>query len=145
MISKFRFNFTNFDVIICLFFCFSFTKILILGILFSAVVNVVFVAKPLILVISFFISLVLALQSVFVTSPLVSGILFSSSDLSVLYLVFKTNPLGSILFTLANDLSYTAFLTTSFFTTSLKLSFLHFSLKEIHFLEMDQGILLIVS
>ena len=37
------------------------------------------------------------------------------------YLDFKTNPLGSILFTLATNLSYTAFLTTSFFTTSLSL------------------------
>ena len=37
------------------------------------------------------------------------------------YLDFKTNPLGSILFTLATNLSYTAFLTTSFLTTSLNL------------------------
>ena len=35
------------------------------------------------------------------------------------YLVFKTNLLVSILFTLAINLSYTVFLITSFFTTSL--------------------------
>ena len=34
------------------------------------------------------------------------------------YLVFKTNPLVSILFTFSTNLSYTAFLRTSFFTTS---------------------------
>ena len=37
------------------------------------------------------------------------------------YSVFKRNPLVSILFTLATNLSYTVFLTTSFFTTSLSL------------------------
>ena len=37
------------------------------------------------------------------------------------YLVFKTNVLVAILFTLATTLSYTVFLTTSFFTTSLSL------------------------
>ena len=47
--------------------------------------------------------------------------IFSSSDLSVSYLVFKTNPLVSILFTLVTNLSYTYFLATSFFTTSLNL------------------------
>ena len=57
----------------------------------------------------------------FLTRPLLSGILFSNSDLSVLYLVFKTNQLVSILFTLATSLSYSVFLTTSFFTTSLSL------------------------
>ena len=45
----------------------------------------------------------------------------SNSDLSVSYLVFQTNLLVSILFTLATNLSYTAFLTTSFSTTSLSL------------------------
>ena len=44
VISKFRFNFSNFCVIICFL-----TKLLILGILFSAAVNAAFVAKPLIL------------------------------------------------------------------------------------------------
>ena len=50
-----------------------------------------------------------------------SLIVFSKSDLSVSYLVFKTNPLMSVLFTFATSLSYTDFLTTSFFTTSLSL------------------------
>ena len=49
------------------------------------------------------------------------GILFSIYDLSVSYLVFKTNVLVSILFTLATNLSYAFFLTTWFFTTSLRL------------------------
>ena len=35
--------------------------------------------------------------------------------------VFNTKSLASILFTLATNLSYTSFLTTSFFTTSLNL------------------------
>ena len=47
--------------------------------------------------------------------------MFSISDLSVSYLVFKTNVLASILFNLATNLSYTFFLTTWFFTTSLRL------------------------
>ena len=44
MISKFLHNFSNFCVIICFL-----TKLLILGILFSTVVNAEFVAKPLLL------------------------------------------------------------------------------------------------
>ena len=39
----------------------------------------------------------------------------------MLRLIFKTNPLVSILSTLATNLSYTCYLTTSFFTTSLSL------------------------
>ena len=35
--------------------------------------------------------------------------------------MFKTNALVLVLFTIAADLLYTAFLTTSFFTTSLSL------------------------
>ena len=65
--------------------------------------------------------MILLLLSAFLTRLLVSGILFSNSDLSVSYLVFKANLLVSILFTLATNLSYTALLTTSFFTTSLRL------------------------
>ena len=41
--------------------------------------------------------------------------------MSVWYLVFKTKSLVSVLFTFAANLSYTAFLTTLFFTTSLNL------------------------
>ena len=93
MISRFLFNFTNACVIVCFFF---FTKLLILGILFSTAVNVAFVVKPLILGILPSISVILALQSNLLTSPLVSGILCSISDSSVLYLVFKTNLLVSI-------------------------------------------------
>ena len=52
MISKFIFKFTNFCVIICFFL----TKLLTSDVLFSTVVNAVFVA-----------------------SPLISGILFSNS------------------------------------------------------------------
>ena len=47
--------------------------------------------------------------------------MFSISDLSVSCLFFKTNVLASILFNLATNLSYTFFLTTWFFTTSLRL------------------------
>ena len=47
--------------------------------------------------------------------------MFSNFDLSVPHLVFKTNPLVLILSTLATNLSYTSFLTTSLFTTSLSL------------------------
>ena len=57
----------------------------------------------------------------FLTRSLVSGIFFSSSDLSALHLVFKTNPLVSMLFTFSTNLSYTVFLTTPFFTTSINL------------------------
>ena len=97
------------------------TKLLILGILFSTVVNAAFAAKPLILGILPSVSVILVLQSVFLTRPLVSGILSSNFVLSVSYLVFKAYPLVSILFTLASNLSYTVFLTASFFTTSLNL------------------------
>ena len=41
--------------------------------------------------------------------------------MSLLYLAFKTNALVSILFTLATKLSYTVFLATFFYTTSLRL------------------------
>ena len=46
---------------------------------------------------------------------------FSKFGLSVSYLVFKRNLLISILFTLEGNLSYTVFVVTSFFTTSLSL------------------------
>ena len=52
---------------------------------------------------------------------LVLGILFSIYDLSVSYLVFFKKVQVSTLFTLATNLSYTFFLTTWFFTTSLRL------------------------
>ena len=97
------------------------TKLLVLGILFSTVVNAVFVAKLLISGILFSNSVILVLQSVFLTRLLILGILFSNSVLSVLYLVFNTKSLVSILFNLATNLSYTVFLTTWFFTTSLNL------------------------
>ena len=72
------------------------TNLLTLGILFSTVVNAVFVAKSLIL-----------------------GIFFYDSVLSVLYLVFNTKSLVSVLLTSATDSSYVVFLTTSFFTALL--------------------------
>ena len=71
MISKFFFNFSNFCVIICFL-----TKLLILGILFSAVVNAAFAAKGLILGILPSIPVILVLQSAFLTRPLVSGFFF---------------------------------------------------------------------
>ena len=74
------------------------TNLLTLGILFSTVVNAVFVAKSLIL-----------------------GIFFYDSVLSVLYLVFNTKSLVSVLLTSATDSSYVVFLTTSFFTALLSL------------------------
>ena len=77
--------------------------------------------KPLLLGISFSNSLILVLKFVYLTSQLVSGILFSNFDLSASYLVFKANSLVSIQFAFATTLSYTASLTTSFFTTLLNL------------------------
>ena len=117
MISKFFFNFSNFCVAICNFL----TKLLMLGILFSTAVNAVFVAKPVILVILFSISLILVLQNDFLTRPLISGILFSNFNLSASYFAFKIKSLVSILFTLLTNLLYSVFLTTSFFTTFLNL------------------------
>ena len=52
------------------------------GILFSTVVNAVFVAKLVTLGILPSISEILLFLSVFLTRPLVSGILFSNSNLS---------------------------------------------------------------
>ena len=46
---------------------------------------------------------------------------FSKSDLSVSLVVYKKNPEVSMLFTLATNFSYSVFLTTSLFTTSLSL------------------------
>ena len=74
------------------------TNLLTVSILFSTVVNAVFVAKSLIL-----------------------GIFFYDSVLSVLYLVFNTKSLVSVLLTSATDSSYVVFLTTSFFTALLSL------------------------
>ena len=94
MISKFLFNFSNFvsqSVLLA--------RLLTSGILFSTVVNAVFVAKLLTLYFSDF-KIVISL----LRRPLVSGIFFSSSVLSVSHLVFKVNPLVSMLFTLATNL-----------------------------------------
>ena len=112
MIIKFILNFRNFCVIICFL-----TKLLTLGILFSAAVNAVFVAKLLTSEILFSNSVSFA----FLTRSLTLGIFFYNSVLSVWYLVFNTKSLVSMLFTFATSLSYTAFLTTSFFTISLSL------------------------
>ena len=57
----------------------------------------------------------------FLTKSIKSGIFFSNSVLSVLYLAFITKSLVSIFSTFAANLTYTVFLTTSFFTTSLSL------------------------
>ena len=62
------------------------------GILFSAIVNAVFVGRLLVL-----------------------GIFFSNSALSVLF--FRTKSLVSILFTFETNLLFAVYLTTSFFTT----------------------------
>ena len=67
VIAKFIFNFCNFSVIICFL-----TKLVTSGILFSTVVNAVFVAKLLIARILYSKSVILVLQSVFLTRPLVS-------------------------------------------------------------------------
>ena len=74
-----------------------------LGILFSTVVNAVFVAKLPVSGILFYNSV----SFVFLTRLLTSGILFSNSVLSVLYLVFNAESLVSILSTFATNLSYT--------------------------------------
>ena len=78
MISNFFFNILYF----CAIFRFL-TKLVTFGILFLTAVNAELVAKPVILDILFFISVILELYSVFLTKPLVSGIFFSKSDLSV--------------------------------------------------------------
>ena len=86
------------------------TKLLMLGILFSPVVNAFFVAK-------LFTSGILFPNSVSFDSLTKSdtlGIFFFNSVLSALYLTFKTKSLVSIAFTLATNLSHTVYLTTSF-------------------------------
>ena len=70
MIIEYIFNISNLSII-----TFFLTKPLILGILFSTVVNAVFVAELLILVILFS----TVANAVFVAKPLISGILFSIS------------------------------------------------------------------
>ena len=70
LIIKFIFNTSNFCVIICLL-----TKILTLGILFSTLVNAVFVAKLLISGILFS----TVVNAVFVAKLLISGVLPSIS------------------------------------------------------------------
>ena len=75
MITNFLFNSTN----ICIIVCFL-TKPLISGILFSTTGNAELVAKPLILGISFFTSVILELKSAFTTKLLTSGILFSTAS-----------------------------------------------------------------
>ena len=77
MISNFIFNFSNLCVIICFL-----TKLLVLGILFSTVVNAGFVARLLILSILFSISLILVIWSDFLIRLLVSRTFFSNSSLS---------------------------------------------------------------
>ena len=97
------------------------TELLTLGILFSAVVNAVFVAKSLTSWILFSNSVSFASSSNYNFYKLQLEILFSNSVSSVLSLFFNTKSLVSILFTLATNLSCTSFLTTSFFTTLLTL------------------------
>ena len=82
MIIKFIFNFCNFSVIFL-------TRLLTLGILFSKVVNAVFVNKLVTSGILAFISLDLESYSVFLTRPLVSGILFSNSDFASYFMFLK--------------------------------------------------------
>ena len=67
MIIEYIFNISNLSIIVCFL-----TKPLILGILFSTVVNAVFVAKLLILGILFS----TVVNAVYVANPLISGILF---------------------------------------------------------------------
>ena len=112
IIRKFLFNFTNscgtykyIYTYIYIYIYIYLTKLLTSSILFSTAVNAEVVAKPIIIGVLFFISVILTLQSNFLTIPLVSGISFSKSGLSVPYLIFKTNSLVSILFTLATNLS----------------------------------------
>ena len=93
MISKCRFIFTDFCVII-----WFFTKLLISRILYSTAVNTVFVGKPLILGILFSISLILV-------SFYLYQELYFLTVLPVSYLGFKINLLVSMLFILATNLS----------------------------------------
>ena len=103
-----------FSTIVNAVFC---SRLLVSGILFSTVVNAVFPARLLVSGILFS----TVGNAAFVTKLLISGNLFSNFVLSVSYLVFKINLLVSILSTFATNLLYTAFLTTSFFTTLLNL------------------------
>ena len=59
-------------------------KLVVLGILFSTAVNAVFVAKLLILGISFFILFISVVRLVLVAKLLISGVLFSISAILVL-------------------------------------------------------------
>ena len=95
MVSNFIFNLTNFCVIVGFL-----TKILTLCILFSTAVRAVVVAKLVILGMSFLTSFILALRYALLAKFAISGIL--SSIVLILAL-------------------YTSFLTTSFFTASLRL------------------------
>ena len=97
------------------------TKLLTSGILFSTALTAEFVGQPVVLGILLSISVILASNSVFLARLFVSGIFFSKLDLSLSYVAFKINPVVSILFTFSTNLLYTVFLTTSFYTTSLRL------------------------
>ena len=78
--SNFIFNFTNFCAIVSFL-----TKLLTLGILFSAAVKAVLVAKLVILGILFLTSFILALRVVVVAKLVISGILSSISLILALY------------------------------------------------------------
>ena len=95
MISTYLFSFINFCVIVSFL-----TRLLTLGILFSAAVRAVLVAKLLILGISTLTSFILVLRIVLVAKLVISGILSS------IFLILAL---------------YSVFLTTSFFTTLLSL------------------------
>ena len=81
------------------------TKLLMLGILFTTVVNAVFVAKLLVSGILFSYSV----SFTFFKKSTASEIFFSNSVLRVIYLVFNTKSQVSILFTFATNLSYRVF------------------------------------
>ena len=85
MISNFLFSFINFGVIVTFFFL---TKLLTVGILFSAAVRALVVAKLVILGISPLTSFILVLRIVLVAKIVISGILLSILLILALYTSF---------------------------------------------------------
>ena len=137
MISKFLFNFSNFCIIICFL-----TKLLILGILFSTVVNAEVVAKPVILGISFLTSFIFVLRLLLVAKLLISGILSSMFFILASYSVFSTTSLLTTLLNLLKSTGTGANLSISSLSTSVfKLATFIFNAK----LEVSMCVIFLMS
>ena len=115
--SNLIFNFTNFCVIDSFF-----TKLLTLGILFSAAVRRVVVAKLVILGILFLTSVILALKEVVVAKLVKLDIFLTSFILALRVVLVAQLVISGVLYSMLLILTlYTSFLTTYFFATSLSL------------------------